>query len=127
MPMDQTQARRYAKEVGGVACTRDTYHGRFDKTFEWGVAIDNGFVTSFIDELPHTAAEFNTEPKLTAEQTREWRELDRARIDAGRAYEQDDSDANYAKRDAAFDAEADWIEANDLNYTVYDPRGLTND
>jgi len=121
--MDQTQARRYAKEVGGIACTRDTYHGRFDKTFEWGVATGGTFIT----ELPHTAAEFDTEPKLTADQAREWRKLDRARIDTERACEQDDSDANYAKRDAAFDAEADWIEANDLNYTVYDPRGLTND
>ena len=123
MSMDQTQARRYAKEVGGIACTRDTYHGRFDTTFEWGVAIGDTFIT----DLPHTAAEFNPRPMLDLDQAVTWAELDRARRDADAAYELDGSDGNYAKREAAFDAEADWIEANDLNYTVYDPRGLTND
>lgn len=123
MSMDQTQARRYAKEVGGIACTRDTFHGRFDKTFEWGVAIGDTFVT----DLPHTAAEFNPNPALTIDQYAAWLKLEDARQVTDVAYDLDDSDANYTKREAAFDAEADWIEAEGLNYTVYDPRGLTND
>jgi hypothetical protein len=37
---------------------------------------------------------------------------------------EDDSDANIRAEQETYDALVDFVEANELNYTKYDPRGL---
>lgn len=63
---------------------------------------------------------------LTPTAMRQWRKLERTWRQAEDELESADGwryDRAYEARELAWDTLVEWVEANDLNFTAYDPRG----
>jgi hypothetical protein len=49
--MEQKEAREVARQLGGIAVTRDRFHSEWEKTHEWGVSLFGKWYGS-VDEFP---------------------------------------------------------------------------
>lgn len=79
-------------------------------------------MASLLDKLPQTIMR----TLVTSTQHAEWVELRNAWKRALAEDERLGTAATAHAENLAFNSWADWIEENNLNYTKYDPRGLTD-